>query len=67
MSDSQNLEVATLAGGCFWCTEAVFKRLKGVASVVPGYSGGSKENPTYEEVCTGRTGHAEAIQVTFDP
>jgi len=62
-----NLETATLAGGCFWCTEAIFKRLKGVASVVPGYIGGVTQNPTYEEVCSGKTGHAEAIQITFDP
>jgi len=61
------LEKATLAGGCFWCTEAIFKRLKGVTSIVPGYSGGQKENPSYEEVCSGITGHAEAIQITFDP
>lgn len=59
--------IATFAGGCFWCTEAIFKRLKGVISVLPGYSGGEKENPTYEEVCTGKTGHAEAIQIEFDP
>lgn len=62
-----NLEIATLAGGCFWCTEAIFKRLKGVISVKPGYAGGTKENPTYEEVCSGKTGHAEAIQIEFDP
>ncbi len=61
------METATLAGGCFWCTEAIFKRLKGVDSVVPGYSGGVMENPTYEEVCSGKTGHAEAIQIRFDP
>lgn len=60
-------ETATLAGGCFWCTEAIFSQLKGVSSVVPGYSGGSAPNPSYEQVCTGRTGHAEAIQVEFDP
>ncbi len=60
------LETATLAGGCFWCTEAIFKRLKGVKSVIPGYSGGNVENPTYEQVCMGTTGHAEAIQITFD-
>lgn len=60
-------EIATFAGGCFWCTEAVFKRLKGVISVVSGYSGGTTENPTYEDVCSGKTGHAEAIQITFDP
>lgn len=60
-------EKATLAGGCFWCTEAIFKRLKGVINVRCGYSGGTVRNPTYEEVCTGKTGHAEAIQITFDP
>jgi peptide-methionine (S)-S-oxide reductase len=60
-------EIATLAGGCFWCTEAIFTELKGVISVMPGYSGGSVPNPSYEQVCTGRTGHAEAIQVVFDP
>jgi len=60
-------EVATLAGGCFWCLEAVFERLEGVEEVVPGYSGGTVPNPTYEQVCTGRTGHAEAVQITFDP
>lgn len=59
-------EIATLAGGCFWCTEAIFKRLKGVISVIPGYAGGSVENPSYEQVCTGKTGHAEAIQIEFD-
>ena len=61
------LEMATLAGGCFWCTEAVFKRLKGVAEVLPGYAGGHLENPSYEQVCTGTTGHAEAVRITFDP
>jgi peptide-methionine (S)-S-oxide reductase len=61
------LEKATLAGGCFWCTEAIFKRLKGVISVMPGYAGGEKPNPSYEEVCSGTTGHAEAIQIEFDP
>ncbi|MEX2013180.1 MAG: peptide-methionine (S)-S-oxide reductase MsrA [Candidatus Levyibacteriota bacterium] len=61
------METATIAGGCFWCTEAIFKRLKGVNSVVSGYIGGTKENPTYEEVCSGKTGHAEAIQIRFDP
>lgn len=62
-----DLEIATLANGCFWCTETVFKRLKGVMSVIPGYSGGDRENPTYEQVSTGATGHAEAIQIEFDP
>ena len=60
-------EIATLANGCFWCSEAVFSRLKGVKSVVPGYSGGKIEEPSYEDVCTGRTGHAEAAQIEFDP
>ena len=60
-------EIATLANGCFWCSEAIFARLRGVKSVVPGYSGGSVENPTYDEVCTGNTGHAEAAQIEFDP
>lgn len=58
---------ATFAGGCFWCTEAVFQRLRGVEKVVPGYTGGAKPHPSYEEVCSGATGHAEAVQVTFDP
>lgn len=61
------LETATLAGGCFWCTEAIFKRLKGIESVQPGYSGGTMPNPTYEQVCSSLTGHAEAIQIKFDP
>lgn len=61
------METATLAGGCFWCTEAIFKRLKGVESVMPGYTGGTTENPTYKQVCSGTTGHAEAIQIKFDP
>lgn len=61
------METATLAGGCFWCTEAIFKRLKGVIAVVPGYSGGQKENPSYDDVCSGATGHAETIQITFNP
>ncbi len=60
-------EVATLAGGCFWCLEAVFEQLRGVASVVSGYMGGAINRPTYEQVCTGRTGHAEVVQITFDP
>ena len=60
-------ETADLAGGCFWCTEAVFSGLRGVHRVVPGYSGGSVKNPTYEQVCTGRTGHAETVEITFDP
>lgn len=60
-------EVATFGSGCFWCTEAVFQQLKGVKKVVSGYSGGTVKNPTYQQVCGGRTGHAEVIQVTFDP
>jgi peptide-methionine (S)-S-oxide reductase len=63
----KDLEVATLGSGCFWCTEAFFLRLKGVESVVSGYSGGQIKNPTYREVCSGLTGHAEVIQVKFDP
>ncbi len=60
-------ETVTLAGGCFWCTEAIFAELKGVERVESGYSGGTVPNPTYRQVCTGTTGHAEAIQITFDP
>ncbi len=62
-----NLEQATLAGGCFWCLEAVFLELRGVEKVESGYAGGTVPNPTYEQVCTGRTGHAEVVQVRFDP
>ncbi len=65
--DTVDLEKATFGSGCFWCTEAVFQQLRGVKSVVSGYSGGSVENPTYEQVSAGRTGHAEVIQVTYDP
>ena len=61
------LEVVVLGGGCFWCTEAVFLRLEGVKEVIPGYAGGIVEQPSYEAICTGRTGHAEVIQVIFDP
>ena len=61
------METATLAAGCFWCVEAVFDDLKGVEDVVSGYSGGHKENPTYQEVCSETTGHAEVVQVKFDP
>src|SRR5437879_1344596 len=68
MSAAENhLEIATLAGGCFWCLEAVFEQLKGVHKVESGYSGGANENPTYQQVCGGGTGHAEVVQVTFDP
>ncbi len=62
-----HLEKATFGAGCFWCVEAVFERVDGVQSVVAGYAGGTKANPTYEDVCTGRTGHAEVAQITFDP
>lgn len=63
----QAQEVATFGGGCFWCTEAVFAELKGVSKVESGYSGGENANPTYKEICTGLTGHAEVIQITYDP
>ncbi len=63
----QNHEIAVFGGGCFWCTEAVFDELSGVISVMPGYAGGSLKNPTYDDVCGGRTGHAEAIRIEFDP
>lgn len=62
-----NSEIATLGGGCFWCLEAVFEQLVGVESVVSGYCGGQVDNPTYAAVCEGRTGHAEVVQVSFDP
>jgi peptide-methionine (S)-S-oxide reductase len=61
-----NKEMATLGGGCFWCLEAVYEQLKGVEAVVSGYCGGEVANPTYEQVCTGTTGHAEVVQITFD-
>ncbi len=61
------METATFGGGCFWCTEAIFKRIKGVESVTSGYAGGKMENPSYEAVSSGETGHAEAIQLTFNP
>jgi len=61
------METITLAGGCFWCTEAIFSQLKGVEKVTPGYSGGKIDNPTYEQVSTGESGHAESVQIVFDP
>jgi peptide-methionine (S)-S-oxide reductase len=68
MSSQANIgEVATLGGGCFWCTEAIFNELRGVEKVESGYSGGTVANPSYRQVCTGTTGHAEVIQVTFNP
>lgn len=67
MNENSQLKVATFGGGCFWCSEAIFQRLQGVTQVVSGYSGGHVDHPTYEQVCTGTTGHAESIQVTYDP
>jgi len=64
---NNNLEIATFGAGCFWCVEAVFQRLEGVKSVVSGYTGGNIKDPTYREICTGLTGHAEVIRITFDP
>lgn len=64
---TNGLQVATFGNGCFWCTEAIFQRLDGVEKVVSGYSGGKVKNPTYKEVCSGLTGHAEVIQITYDP
>ncbi len=64
---NDQLAVATFGNGCFWCTEAIFQQLKGVETVLPGYTGGQVKNPTYNQVCTGSTGHAEAIQITYDP
>ena len=65
--ENTGFEVATLGGGCFWCLEAVFEQLRGVEKVVSGYAGGTEKNPTYEQVCAKATGHAEVVQVTFDP
>jgi hypothetical protein len=66
-SPAGGTELTTFGSGCFWCTEAVFQQMKGVTKVVSGYSGGHVKSPTYEQVCTGTTGHAEVVQVTFDP
>src|SRR5437764_9985728 len=66
-AQSNSQQTATLAGGCFWCLEAVYDLLKGVDDVVSGYTGGAKTNPSYEQVCSGMTGHAEAVQIRFDP
>lgn len=66
MNQIENKEIAIFAGGCFWCTEAVFLELKGVQTVVPGYIGGENPNPTYKDICSGLTGHAEAVQITFN-
>ncbi len=65
--DNTNLETATLAGGCFWCIETIFNDLKGVDKVISGYSGGTTKNPSYEQVSAGNTGHAEVVQITYDP
>ncbi|MQF48797.1 peptide-methionine (S)-S-oxide reductase MsrA [SAR202 cluster bacterium AC-647-N09_OGT_505m] len=65
--DDKNTELATLAGGCFWCLEAVYEQIRGVKLVVSGYTGGHTHDPSYEQVCGGRTGHAEVVQITFDP
>jgi peptide-methionine (S)-S-oxide reductase len=67
MSSAAEREVATLGGGCFWCLDAVYRHLKGVEKVQSGYAGGTKPDPTYKEVCGGQTGHAEVVQITFDP
>lgn len=67
MNIQEGKEVATFAGGCFWCTEAIFQEVKGVENVVSGYTGGTIKNPAYREIGTGRTGHAEAVQITFNP
>ena len=64
---NQNTEIAVFGGGCFWCTEAVFEQLDGVTSVLPGFAGGNVKNPTYRQVCTGKTGHAEVVRVEYDP
>ena len=67
MTAAENLgEMATFGAGCFWCTEAIFQHLEGVKSALPGYSGGNVEDPTYDEVCSGQTGHAEVVQITYD-
>ncbi len=65
--NTEGMEVATLAAGCFWCVEAIYQQLEGVVKVESGYAGGQVKNPTYKQVCTGTTGHAEVIQITFDP
>lgn len=67
MNENSNLKLATFGNGCFWCSEAIFQRLNGVVKVVSGYSGGQVDAPTYEQVCTGTTGHAESIQITYNP
>src|SRR5215216_2054831 len=66
-NNNNEMEIATLANGCFWCSEAIFKKIKGVKYILPGYTGGTPKNPSYDQVCTGMTGHAESIQIKFDP
>ena len=66
-AQTKKMEIATFGNGCFWCTEAIFQELKGVSKAVSGYMGGTKKDPTYKEVCTGTTGHAEVLQITYDP
>ena len=67
VKSNQKMEIVTLGSGCFWCTESIFQNLKGVEKVVSGYTGGQTQNPTYKDICTGTTGHAEVTQITFDP
>jgi peptide-methionine (S)-S-oxide reductase len=67
MATNTQIETVVFGGGCFWCTEAVFKMLKGIISIMPGYAGGTIKNPTYEQVCSGNTGHAESVKIEFDP
>jgi len=67
MGKTADYSLATFGSGCFWCTEAMFNKIKGIKSVVPGYSGGHLKNPSYEQVCAGNTGHAESVQITYDP
>ena len=67
LQKNKNMEIATFGSGCFWCSDAIFKQLNGVESVVSGYSGGKTKNPSYNDVCSGETGHAEVIQITFNP
>ena len=66
-SNNTQTELATLGGGCFWCLETIYLRVKGINKVISGYAGGQTENPTYEEVCSGNTGHAEVVQIEYDP
>ncbi len=67
MKEQDGIEIAVFGGGCFWCTEAIFQDINGVITVESGYSGGQIKNPTYKEVCSGRTGHAEVVRITYNP